>query len=495
MCSKAAGICVLFAFVVGCGQPKSAKPLGDTPAHADPVGAFLKEMDPNDLEGAKRALQSIPGPTFEAVVAALKSKDPDVRWRAAVALGALQDRRAVGPLLSCLKGKEIAVREHAAAALGEIGDARAVQPLIGTLPPESGTLVGRRESSFMAQLDVPDRFRDAFAKLDYRDSRWVAARALGQIKAPSAVPALVRALNDTDYHLQHSAAWALGEIADARAVADLVAALKQGNNAYINEPLRKQVREALCKIGTPAVEPLIGALRGREAVLRRDAAEVLGRLKDARAVQPLACLLSDDEEREVQSEAAAALGRIGEPGIETLTLALSSENWNVRRSAAGALGDARSPRAVDALVKALEDKDGMVQTLVAQALGEIRDQRAVPPLSALLKGESRELREAAAWALAKIKYPTDPQPLNAAVTSRDLPIIAGAYRYLIMNGSTAAEDALVEALGQHGDIPMAQVYLNCRNKRLEEAARKWAADHGVGIGFTSDPPKVLWGRR
>jgi HEAT repeat protein len=71
---------------------------------------------------------------------------------------------------------------------------------------------------------------------------------------------------------------------------------------------------ALVKIGSPAVEPLIGLLKDENAWLRSFAAEGLGELGDKRSVQPLVALLKDEDE-EVRRSATKALSKLGwQPG-------------------------------------------------------------------------------------------------------------------------------------------------------------------------------------
>src|SRR5271157_1077577 len=64
----------------------------------------------------------------------------------------------------------------------------------------------------------------------------------------------------------------------------------------------------LSKIGTPAVEPLIRALKYRkDSNVRINVARVLGKIKDPRAVEPLIAALKDTDGT-VRSQAALALG-------------------------------------------------------------------------------------------------------------------------------------------------------------------------------------------
>lgn len=69
---------------------------------------------------------------------------------------------------------------------------------------------------------------------------------------------------------------------------------------------------------------------------------------------------------------------------------LKSESENVRRSACVALGRVRDARAVEPLIAALEDPNAGVQLFAAQALGVQQDRRATRPLVALLEGDRQE---------------------------------------------------------------------------------------------------------
>ena len=76
--------------------------------------------------------------------------------------------------------------------------------------------------------------------------------------------------------------------------------------------VRRTAALALGKIGEPAVEPLIAALKDSVGDVRRTAAEALGKVGDRRAVEPLIAALKDSDDY-VRREAAEALGKIGEP--------------------------------------------------------------------------------------------------------------------------------------------------------------------------------------
>jgi HEAT repeat protein len=146
-----------------------------------------------------------------------------------------------------------------------------------------------------------------------------------------------------------------------------------------------------------------GNLRVREA-----AAEALGKIGDVRAVKPLIKALRDVA-FDVRLNAAFALGRIGEPAIESLIEVLEDGNGLDREAAVEALkamntlsntGDAR---VVQPHIKLLEDKNRAARQGAAKVLGMIGDVRAVEPLGKVLSHDDTGYY--AAEALAEIGEP------------------------------------------------------------------------------------------
>jgi HEAT repeat protein len=183
------------------------------------AAAALK--DPDEIVRATAARAVLGLPPDEAVgylIPLLNDKKEFVRREAAHALGETHSVKAVPPLVSALQGdKEAGVRGAAAFALGRIKDQGATFPLIGAL--------GGRSS---------DRKRSSRSEKNEYVSR-AAARALGEIRNPSAVPALVELLNDpkASDDLRREAANALGKIGDTAAV-DSLRAAQSANDPYLS---------------------------------------------------------------------------------------------------------------------------------------------------------------------------------------------------------------------------------------------------------------------
>jgi HEAT repeat protein len=165
-------------------------------------------------EQAASALASVGSAALPSLLGALKHEAWIARRNAAWALGAIDDRRAVDPLIQALRDREPAVREQAAWALGAIDDNAAVQSLVGSLKDE----------------DVRVR----------KQSAW----ALGAIDDARAVDSLVGALTDQQADVREQAAWALGSLGDSRALSGLLGALKDTSPG-----VRRQAAWALGAIG------------------------------------------------------------------------------------------------------------------------------------------------------------------------------------------------------------------------------------------------------
>ena len=183
-----------------------------------------------------------------------------------------------------------------------------------------------------------------------------------------------------------------------RDVTSLIKALAYQKDSLV----RWLAAEALGNLGDArAVEPLIAALKDSDSSVRQRAAEALGKLRDTRAVEPLITALKDRDSY-VRQRAADALDKIGAPAIELFITALKDSDSDVRQRAAEALWQIGDARAVEPLIAALKDSDSGVRRRAAEALYKLRDARAVEPLIAALKDSDSSVRQRAAEALWQI---------------------------------------------------------------------------------------------
>jgi len=290
------------------------------PPAARPLTAALEDRDVR--QAVARALAEIGTPATEPLIAALKDGDKEVRRAAAGVLGQIGDVRAVGPLIDALRDEQLSVCRGAADALDRLG----------WQPDRSGS--GAAYWYAKGQWDKcveigPPAMEPLIAALKRPDlgKRLVAAGRLGQIGDARAVEPLIAALKDKSTYVGQAAAEALGQIGDARAVKPLIATLKD------DRLLRRDAAEALEHIGAPAVEPLIFTLKRSDKDGRGSAAEMLGRIGDARAVEPLIAALKDSDKRVREAAATALVGmyRSGKLDNANKRLILGQRKWIIGR--------------------------------------------------------------------------------------------------------------------------------------------------------------------
>ncbi len=274
---------------------------------------------------------------------------------------------------------------------------------------------------------------------------------MGNVEA-SMVEELLERLECGDWFARNDAARALGELGDPRAVPALCRCLE---GPAADEKAGTQAAEALGKIGDPAAVPaLCGALKHRQPWVRAEAARALERIADPAAVEPL-CSALGDRETLVIWRAAEALAAIGEPAVGPLVR--TSEE--IRAQAAGnassgatgtmalgraamALGKIGDPAACEVLLRVLDHDSEWVQGCAAEALGRIGDPRALERLVPLLSSASGPLRTAAALALARLEDPRSLPGVLELLTHRETPLRLAAAEALAALGHPGALSAL-----------------------------------------------------
>jgi HEAT repeat protein len=77
--------------------------------------------------------------------------------------------------------------------------------------------------------------------------------------------------------------------------------------------VRNYIADILVKIGEPAIDPLIKALKNDDLDIRMEAARVLGRIGNKKALNPLIGALKD-EDVNFRKQAASAINKIIDKG-------------------------------------------------------------------------------------------------------------------------------------------------------------------------------------
>ncbi|MFZ5470310.1 MAG: HEAT repeat domain-containing protein [Myxococcota bacterium] len=294
-------------------DPSSLQPLTDTIewGQADSAANTMNKEIASAL-GSLQSPQATP-----TLLKLLKVKDHYTRIEAINALGSLEAKEAVAPLIDIATDEngEPFISKKAIQALGEIGDPQAVAPLVKMMFKERRGVSFYMESSYaLYQLGAPAA--DALVPM-----------MNGQDKAMTAWAKENRIVEPALYA---KAAQVLGDLHDARAEKAMLARL-----SFESEFLDMKL------------------------FVRMRMADALGRMRSKDAAKALAGML-DEEEATARGEYIRALTRIGgREGIAALVKAAGTGSWDAREPAmvgVAMLGDERELAAFDKFAK---DEEGL----------------------------------------------------------------------------------------------------------------------------------------
>ena len=343
-----------------------------------------------------------------------------------------------------------------------------------------GDALGRRHAAEALGREPKDARAVAPLIAALRDSdndvRCAAATSLGALDAREAVEPLLVLLRGGPG--DWCAIEPLGELGDARAVPPLVERFDEG-----------RARAALGKLGTAAVVPLVTEL---DEGLRPDQAIAIGEVlarADAEAALPLLLARLEVDAGFVAGNAAWALGGLGDPrAVEPLLAAFREGNGNAGQALAQ-LGGAALP----GLEAHLREPSAPHRDRAAANLGETRDPTVIPILErgvvdadpVVARGSARALAHLAGAHVdpsqASAGFPLhDPAAalLEARWHARDLQAIAHGMVYF----ERAHRDdvaTLQAALDAHGDMATATALLNSRSGELRAVGARWGQKRGL----------------
>ncbi|HKR10848.1 MAG TPA: HEAT repeat domain-containing protein [Pyrinomonadaceae bacterium] len=400
-------------------------------AAPEAIAALLNSVvanhqNPSLLNSALQVLASSDVDTVSPLLGLLQNPDPDLRMQAALALGEQHDVRAVPALVNALNDEDTNVRYHAVEALGKIKAVEAVDAL-AEIAESRGFFL-----AFVA-LDALRKIGDAriaprmVQLLDDDLLRKPAINLLGQLGDESAVAPLTALLNTPD--------------APTEAIAEALANLSDryeeqyGEGAYVADLASREIAPS-------GIQNLLAALEAPEQEHLRSIALVLGWLKKSGVDSALTRLMGRVDLRD---DIIEALVRHGSTNVDLLIAQLSSEDLEIRRSAAVALGRIGDSAATPPLINILGEESLAVDA--ANALGQIGDAEASDGLLNLIGSGDASIRQAAISALNSLALPSISKRIIPLLHDPDPNVRESAAKIAGYFGYREANDDLLNLSG------------------------------------------------
>ncbi|MGD8319707.1 MAG: peptidylprolyl isomerase, partial [Gemmatimonadota bacterium] len=188
----------------------------------------------------------------------LSADRPDVRARAAFALGSVQSRLAVPALIRALSDSVAAVRRDAAFALGQAGSTGAVSALGRALESEQVDEVRHRILEALGKLPSVESISillDARLTREEEPDRALALARLGAVKGMATKASqdyLLAHLDDPDPQVRQDAAYYFGRLPVAGPWSARAPRVREALDSYAkDDPAAMYLVEALGKLGEP----------------------------------------------------------------------------------------------------------------------------------------------------------------------------------------------------------------------------------------------------
>lgn len=257
------------------------------------IAALLKTNRQKVREAVTMVLYHLPGPGIvPSFIEVLTDPDEIFIEHVIDVLGRTKDPLAVEPLLARLsnENESYKIRLGCAIALGEIGDPSAIEPLSQILASE-----------------VKKEFANKHDAFNHQNLCGNLMNALGYIGGERAYEKLSDFASHTE--LNYYFVSAISKAGDIRAFGYLVGVLRSNKASSSAKVFAAQGLGKL--VDKRAVEPLVEALKDRDASVRYYAAQALGRLGDDRALAALEWVKWNDTgvigEWKVRNAAAKAI--------------------------------------------------------------------------------------------------------------------------------------------------------------------------------------------
>lgn len=436
-------------------------------AAPDAIEALLralreKHLDFGTVNGALQILREHEIDTSGSLIEFLRAEETDLRMHAALALGEHEELSAASALISALDDRDVNVRYHVIEALGKLRANEAVEPLMAIAESRDFFLsfAALDALSEIGDGSVVDRIVPLLGDELLGEA---ALRTIGRVGGPADIENVVQLLND-DGSAAHAVASAAIEIfsrycgqgkeagaivdtareaVDAAGLSRLSSALNSAKknelpaliefSGWFDDPkLREKLVDllqdsetleraasALAMQGANSVEVLIEELESDEPEIRRAVAKALGTIGDPRAVGPLSVLVEEGTTSDRRAALDALLELGGSDAVRLLKNLLTSEDPQVRESALRGLGRLGGREHADVIANRCKDPDERVRQAALELLPDVLGDAALPEIVEALRTGTPRVRAKAAQSLTRIAGGESVAALREALSDSD----------------------------------------------------------------------------
>ncbi|HEX7115343.1 MAG TPA: HEAT repeat domain-containing protein, partial [Steroidobacter sp.] len=288
-------------------------------------------------------------------------------------IGELADESAIPELVSRIEGKDSVARLHIIEILSRFNQPP-VAAAIQTQLKDPNKLIRKAALAALSKMDGPINIGPVCQLLRDPDIE-VAGQAIDlvvRVKDPDTMKHLIDVLKDENEYARRAAVEVLNHLGTTKDVKYLLQAIKD-DDWWV----RTRAADALGKIGGPrVVDAVIELVRDEDEDVRRAAIEILNQTKDERAVNFL-IEATRDKDWWVSERAVDALAEIGSRKAVPALLELLNNQQNTRSlpTVARALGKLGDAKVIEPLVRLLERPEKEVKVEVMNALARLADDK------------------------------------------------------------------------------------------------------------------------
>lgn len=389
------------------------------------------------------ALKRIGDDAIPVLLNLLEDEDWNRRCGAAWVLGGLQDRAAVPGLLRALNDPQAVVRKESAVALSLIRDPETIASLL-TLLRDIDWEVRKTAADALASIGtsaIPGLLR--MLQDASNDVRRIAILVLGRLGDAMAVPALLIELKTSNTDVRAAAVHALGQIRDEEAIPELTKCLSdQSKPRWIKQTIGELALNALESI---ASEDAMRAIQKWQADRQNETSD-----SEIDSVAP------DKSAAVAQSRLQEAKGtktkkRVSRDNAQEIMKALRHKDWVVRKSAVVQLSETANLKALQLLLPLLEDVEEDVRLAVVSGLKHFPAERVLKPALQALHDDADVVSDEAVSILALVGSPAV-EPLKKLLNDEDVNTRGRAVEALGKIGNPAVIPDLTRLLYDM-DIP------------------------------------------